>query len=43
MGVVGWGLASLEPRHGVRVGSSVFQALEVTGRVVVRLVFEADV
>lgn len=39
--VVRW-LTSLETRHGVRVASSVFQALEATGRVDVRLVFEAD-
>jgi general secretion pathway protein M len=40
--VVRW-LTSLETRHGVYVESSVFQALEVTGRVDVRLVFEAGV
>lgn len=39
--VVRW-LSLLETRHGVHVESSVFQALEVTGRVDVRLVFEAD-
>ena len=40
--VVRW-LTALQSRHGVRVASSVFQALEITGRVDVRLVFEADV
>lgn len=40
--VVRW-LISLETRHGVRVESSVFQALETTGRVDVRLVFESGV
>lgn len=39
--VVRW-LTSLEIRHGVHVASSVFQALETTGRVDVRLVFEVD-
>jgi general secretion pathway protein M len=38
--VVRW-LTLLETQHGVRVESSVFQALEATGRVDVRLVFEA--
>lgn len=38
--VVRW-LTSLETQYGVRVESSVFQALEATGRVDVRLVFEA--
>ena len=40
--VVRW-LTALETRHGVHVVSSVFQAVEATGRVDVRLVFEADV
>lgn len=40
--VVRW-LTALQTRHGVRVASSVFQALETTGRVDVRLVFEVDV
>jgi general secretion pathway protein M len=40
--VVRW-LTTLETRHGVHVESSVFQALEATGRVDARLVFEAGV
>lgn len=35
-------LTALETRHGVRVVSSVFQALEAPGRVDVRLVFEVN-
>ncbi|NOX91400.1 MAG: type II secretion system protein M [Gammaproteobacteria bacterium] len=38
--LVRW-LAALETRHGVRVVSSVFQALETSGRVDARLVFAA--
>jgi len=40
--LVRW-LAALETRHGVRVVSSVFQALEASGSVDARLVFAADV
>lgn len=39
--VVRW-LTALESSHGVHVESSVFQALEATGRVDVRLVFQVD-
>jgi len=39
--LVRW-LAALETRHGVRVVSSVFQALEASGSVDARLVFAAD-
>ncbi len=39
--MVRW-LIVLQNRHGVRVVSSVFQALEETGRVDARLVFETD-
>ena len=39
--VVRW-ITALETRHGVHVVSSVFQAIETTGRVDVRLVFAVD-